>query len=255
MDIRDKNNSAGLFMKDGELPEDILAAQKLAEAEQLAAEAEALAKKYEEEGISPENAEIIEELMSKLDRLEKEEEEKELFAEKEEEVEDKDLTLEIYRKTPRPDIMDRLWPLMIDTAVVFIVLAPLYYLLIPGAVFTIGGMFLLYLFCVYVNFAELVLWIPLYLTNGYTLGKRLFKQRVVSLHGNEKLTLKEVFVRSFLIKGFCTVASYGMLNIASIICAYIRPHSRSIHDIAAKTVTVQFRPKYLRAEDKPVKFK
>lgn len=254
MDNNDIRNNNGLFMKDGELPEDLLAAEKLAEAERLEKEAQELAKKYEEEGISPENAELIEELLARLDTLEAEEAEKREKEKAEEEPDDHDLVLEIYEKTPRPDIMGRLWPLMIDTAIVYVFIAIIYFIFIPGTKFSIGGLFFLYLFCVYTNIAEAVMWIPLYLTNGYTPGKRIFGQRVVSLDGHEKLTFKEVFVRTFLIKFFCTVASYGMLNLASIVIGYLRPYSRVLHDVAGRTVTVQEKKRHSYAYEEPVSF-
>ncbi len=254
MDNNDINKNNNLFMRDGELPEDMLAAEKLAEAERLEKEAQELAKRYEEEGVSPENAEIIEGLLARLDKLEEEEAERRAQEEAEKKPDDHDLVLEIYKKTPRPDIMGRLWPLMIDTAIVYVFIAIVYFGLIPGTKFSIGGVFFLYLFCVYTNIAEAVLWIPLYFTNGYTLGKKLFGQRVVSLDGHEKLTFKEVFVRTFLIKFFCTVASYGMLNLASIVIGYLKPYSRVLHDVAGRTVTIQEKTRLSQAYDEPVSF-
>ena len=254
MDNNDNNKNNGLFMKDGERPEDLLAAEKLAEAERLEEEAKELAKKYEEEGVSPENAEIIEDLLARLDRLEEEEAELRAQEKAEEEPDDHETVLEIYKKTPRPDIMGRLWPLMIDTAIVYIFIAIVYFVFIPGTKFSVGGLFFLYLFCVYTNIAEAVLWIPLYFTNGYTLGKKIFGQRVVSLDGHEKLTFKEVFVRTFLIKFFCTIASYGMLNLASIVIGYLRPYSRVLHDVAGRTVTVQEKTRLSHAYEEPISF-
>ena len=55
----------------------------------------------------------------------------------------------------------------------------------------------------------------------------------------QKLTLRDVFVRNFLIKGFCDAASCGIMNIVSILVAYGKPSNRAVHDIAANTLTIQ----------------
>ena len=49
---------------------------------------------------------------------------------------------------------------------------------------------------------------------------------------------KDAFVRDFLIKGVCNLCSFGLMNIASIIVGYLKAHNRTLHDIAAYTITI-----------------
>ena len=42
----------------------------------------------------------------------------------------------------------------------------------------------------------------------------------------------------FLIKGVCNLCSFGLMNIASIVVAYIKANNRPLHDVAAYTVTI-----------------
>jgi len=143
-----------------------------------------------------------------------------------------------YGKYAKPDIMDRFKVHLIDTAVVYIILSVIYYLVMPGAKFEISNFLFLYFFAVYTNAAEFLTWIMLFLTNGFTVGKFLYKHRVIRMDG-QKLTLRDVFVRNFLIKGFCDAASCGIMNIVSILVAYGKPSNRAVHDIAANTLTIQ----------------
>ncbi len=145
-----------------------------------------------------------------------------------------------YAKYPKPDIMDRFKVHVIDTLSFFIPGALIYYFLIPNTEFELTGFLFVLFFAIYLNAAIFLTWIELYFTNGYTLGKYIFKHRVFRMDG-ERLTFRDVFVRNFLIKAFCDWASFGMLNIISIIIAYLRPYTRAVHDVAANTITVDVR--------------
>lgn len=157
-----------------------------------------------------------------------------------------------YEKYPKPDIMERFAVHLIDTAVFYILFSLIYYFAVPGTVFSLANFIFMYLFAVYANLANFLTWIPLYLTNGLTPGKYLYKHRVFRMDG-EKLTLRDVIVRSLLIKGFCDAASCGIMNIVSIIVAYLRPYTSALHDIAANTVTVSVKTKS-KEEEKRVEF-
>lgn len=157
-----------------------------------------------------------------------------------------------YAKYPKPDIMERFSVHLIDTGVFYILFCVIYYFAVPGTVFNPANFIFMYLFAVYTNLANFLTWIPLYLTNGYTPGKYLYKHRVFRMDG-EKLTLRDVIVRTLLIKGFCNAASCGIMNIVSIIVAYVRPYTSALHDIAAGTVTVSIKSGK-KKEEKRVEF-
>jgi len=143
-----------------------------------------------------------------------------------------------YNLYGRPDIMDRFKVHMIDTAVFYIIYTAVYYLISPPESFNPGNFILTYLFFVYINAGQLITWIELLVTNGYTVGKKLYGHRVMRVD-SKRLTLKDVLVRSLAIKGFCNMASCGILNMFSIAAAYIKPVGKPAHDLAASTITVQ----------------
>ncbi|MBE6020153.1 MAG: RDD family protein [Firmicutes bacterium] len=206
-----------MFIKDGQLPEDILARKK--------------AGTYVEE-TSPE-APAEEPVYVKP------------FSEFEEE--------DWYELYPKTDIMVRLKVHLLDTAVFYAIFAAIYFVLIPNTVFSVGTLIFWYLFAVYTNAAIFVTWPILFITNGFTPAKYFYKQRVVRMDG-ERLGLKDVIVRSLLIKGFCNAASCGIFNIVSIIFAYARPYHKALHDVAASTITLDIREKE-EDKEKPVEFK
>lgn len=142
-----------------------------------------------------------------------------------------------YAVYPKPDIWDRFKSHVVDTLIVYIPVMVVYYLFIPGTVFNPGQILLWFFLAVYLNIGQAVSWIFLWRTNGYTPGKKLFKHRVVRLDG-DKLELRDVFIRDFLIKGVCDICSFGLMNIASIIIGYIKANSRVLHDVAANTLTI-----------------
>lgn len=193
-----------MFIKDGQLPEDILARKKAGTyVEESASEA------------SPEEPVYVKP-----------------FSEYEEE--------DWYELYPKTDIMVRLKVHLLDTAVFYVIFAAIYYLFVPGTVFSVGNFIFWYLFAVYTNAAIFVTWPVLLITNGYTPAKYFYKQRVFRMDG-ERLRIKDVIVRSLLIKGFCNAASCGLMNIFSIIFAYARPHHKALHDVAAYTITLDIR--------------
>lgn len=206
-----------MFIKDGQLPEDILARKK--------------AGTYVEE--TPPEAPAEEPVYVKP------------FSEYEEE--------DWYALYPKTDIMVRLKVHLLDTAVFYIIFAVIYFGLIPNTVFTAGNFVAYYLFAVYTNAAIFVTWPILFITNGYTPAKYFYKQRVVRMDG-ERLSLRDVIVRSLLIKGFCNAASCGLMNIASIIFAYARPYHKALHDVAASTITLDISEREETAEAR-VEFK
>lgn len=146
-----------------------------------------------------------------------------------------------YAKYPKPDIWDRFKAHFVDAMLVYIPGTLIYYLLVPLFLpvepFNAGYVLIRLFLAVYLNAGQLISWIFLWRTNGYTPGKKLFKQKVVRLNGS-RLTLKDAFVRDFLIKGVCNLCSFGLMNIASIIVGYLKAHNRTLHDIAAYTVTI-----------------
>ena len=146
-----------------------------------------------------------------------------------------------YAKYPKPDIWDRFKAHFVDAILVYIPVTLVYYLVLPYFLpiepFNAGYVFIRLFLAVYLNMGQLVTWIFLAKTNGSTPGKKLFHQRVMRLDG-EKITLKDAFVRDFLIKGICNLCSFGLMNIASIVVAYIKANNRPLHDVAAYTVTI-----------------
>lgn len=205
-----------MFIKDGQLPEDIAARRKAG---------------MTEEAAHPETAA-----------------EEEIYEKPLSEYEPEDW----YAKYPKPDVMERFAVHMIDTGIFYIIFSLIYYFVIPGTEFNLANFVFMYFFAVYTNLANFLTWIPLLLTNGYTPGKYLYRHRVFRVDG-EKLTLKDVIVRTLLIKGFCNTASCGIMNIVSIIVAYIRPYTSALHDIAANTVTVSVKAES-KKEEKRVEF-
>ena len=146
-----------------------------------------------------------------------------------------------YAKYPKPDIWDRFKSHFVDAMLVYIPAMLVYYLVLPAFLpiepFNPAYVLVRLFLAVYLNVGQLITWIFLWRTNGRTPGKKMFKQRVVRLDG-ESLTLKDAFIREFLIKGVCNLCSFGLMNIASIIVAYIRPNSRALHDVAANTLSI-----------------
>ena len=146
-----------------------------------------------------------------------------------------------YAKYPKPDIWDRFKVHFVDAMLVYIPGTLIYYLLVPLFLpvepFNAGYVLIRLFLAVYLNAGQLISWIFLWKTNGYTPGKKLFKQKVVRLNG-ERLTLKDAFVRDFLIKGVCNLCSFGLMNIASIIVGYVKANSRVLHDVAANTLSI-----------------
>ena len=190
-----------MFIKDGQLPEDILARKK--------------AGTYVEETASetaPEEPVYVKP-----------------FSEYEEE--------DWYALYPKTDIMVRLKVHLLDTAVFYLIFALIYFVFIPNTVFTVTNFIIWYLFAVYTNAANFITWPILLITNGYTPAKYFYKQRVVRMDG-ERLNIRDVIVRSLLIKGFCNAASCGIFNMVSIIFAYARPYHKALHDVAANTITL-----------------
>lgn len=146
-----------------------------------------------------------------------------------------------YAKYPKPDIWDRFKAHFVDAMLVYIPGTLIYYLLLPHFLtvepFNAGYVLIRLFLAVYLNAGQLISWIFLWKTNGYTPGKKLVKQKVVRMNGR-RLTLKDAFVRDFLIKGVCNLCSFGLMNIASIIVGYLKANNRTLHDIAAYTVTI-----------------
>ena len=146
-----------------------------------------------------------------------------------------------YAKYPKPDIWDRFKAHVVDAMLVYIPFTLVYFLLLPLFLpiepFNAGYVLIRLFLAVYLNMGQLVMWIFLWRTNGVTPGKKMFKQRVVRLDG-EKITLKDAFIRDFLIKGVCNLCSFGLMNIASILVGYLKPNNRTLHDVAAYTVTI-----------------
>lgn len=193
-----------MFIKDGQLPEDLLAKEKAGITK-------------EESPLSEQENAASQEQMPPAEEYDPE---------------------YWYHKYEKPDIMDRLKIHMIDSGIFYGIFCLIYYLVTPGIAFNLSTFIIMYLVAVYVNAAHFFTWIFLLLTNGYTPGKYLYKNRVLRMDG-KKLTFRDVFVRNFLMKAFCNAASCGMMNIASIIVAYVKPNSRPLHDISAGTITVQ----------------
>lgn len=154
-----------------------------------------------------------------------------------------------YSTYPKIDIMVRFKVHLVDTAIFYIIFSALYFIFIPNPVYSLGNFIFLYLFAVYVNAVDFITWPILLLTNGYTPAKYIYKQRVKRMDG-EKLTIKDVIVRSLLIKGFCNAASCGMMNMASIVIAYARPNNRALHDVAANTITLDIAEKKSKKDTK-----
>lgn len=76
-----------------------------------------------------------------------------------------------------------------------------------------------------------------WLTNGYTLGKKLMKIKVARLDG-EKLTFWNALLRDGLLKGIVNLATLGLLNLASFIWLAGRPARVGVADAATKTRVV-----------------
>lgn len=206
-----------MFIKDGELPEDLIEKRKLG----------TINKK--EEKPEPEEEPVYEKPLS------------EYTAE------------DWYEKYDKPDIMDRFKVHLIDSFTVYAVFAAIYYFVLPGHSINLTSVVFMYLFFVYLNFGQALTWIELLITNGYTVGKFIYRHRVVRMDG-ERLTFRDVFVRSFLMKGFCDFASCGIMNMASIIASYVKPFGRAAHDISANTVTIDMK-EHIEKEEERVEFK
>lgn len=77
-----------------------------------------------------------------------------------------------------------------------------------------------------------------WLTNGYTLGKKLMKIRVVRRDG-KKLTFWNCLLRDGLMKGLVSVVTSGLLNLVSFIWMAGHTARKTVADTVAKTYVVE----------------
>lgn len=75
---------------------------------------------------------------------------------------------------------------------------------------------------------------------GYTIGKKAFGIRIVSIHGN-KLGLGQMILRE-LVGGIIYALTFGIGAIISAFMVGMRPDKRSIHDFIAGTYVIYEKP-------------
>lgn len=75
---------------------------------------------------------------------------------------------------------------------------------------------------------------------GYTIGKKAFGIRIVSIHGN-KLGLGQMILRE-LVGGIIYALTFGIGAIISAFMVGMRPDKRSIHDFIAGTYVTYEKP-------------
>lgn len=73
--------------------------------------------------------------------------------------------------------------------------------------------------------------------NGYTIGKRLFKIRVVKQDGTA-LRFSDAVLRELVIKTIVNAITGGLLNIASFIWACVTDGHKTVHDVSSKTKVI-----------------
>ena len=78
--------------------------------------------------------------------------------------------------------------------------------------------------------------VPLRL-NGQTIGKRMFRIRVVNLDGTS-MTFMTIFVREVVGRMFINYATFGFGAIISFIVSLYRKDRRSIHDVISNTIVI-----------------
>lgn len=73
---------------------------------------------------------------------------------------------------------------------------------------------------------------------GYTLGKKLFKVKVVKADGTE-LAFTDALLREVVVKSLGNTVTGGLMNLGSFVCACVTREQKAIHDLAAKTRVVE----------------
>lgn len=83
-----------------------------------------------------------------------------------------------------------------------------------------------------------ILFPVVWLTDGYTLGKKLMKIRVVRRDG-KKLTFWDALLRDGLMKGLLSLVTSGLLNLVSFIWMAGHTARKTVADTVAKTYVVE----------------